>query len=136
MIVFDVSTLVGAAIIPRSTPRQAIEYATMRDLVALSDAIYAELVEVLNRPRLARFINPTLRDELLGLLVPGAVWFQPTEKVSECRDAKDDKYLELAVAADATIIVSSDNDLLVMHPWRGIWILKPSEFVALSASPG
>jgi len=136
LIVFDVSTLVGAAIIPHSTPRRAIEYATMRDLVALSDAIYAELVEVLNRPRLARFINPTLRDELLGLLVPRAVWFQPTEKVSECRDSKDDKYLELAVAAGATIIVSSDNDLLVMHPWRGIRILKPSEFVALSALPG
>lgn len=47
------------------------------------------------------------------------------------RDAKDDNFLELALTADASTIVSSDDDLLVMHPWRGIRILALIDRVAL-----
>jgi predicted nucleic acid-binding protein len=45
------------------------------------------------------------------------------------------KYLELALAASAGIIVSSDADLLDLDPWRGIRILKPAELLA-SEGPG
>jgi predicted nucleic acid-binding protein len=43
---------------------------------------------------------------------------------------KDNKYLELALAAGAEIIVSSDDDLLVLHPWRGKRILRPADYLA------
>ena len=56
---------------------------------------------------------------MLGLLDAFGVFFTPTERVTDCRDAKDNKYLELALAAGADPIVSSDDDLLVLHPWRG-----------------
>jgi putative PIN family toxin of toxin-antitoxin system len=131
LIVFDVSTLIGAAIIRGSVPRQAFDSAIARDRIALSAAVYAELIAVLDRPRLARFINPHLRDELVVSLVATAMWFDPAERVRECRDAKDDKYLELALAADAGIIVSSDNDLLVMHPWRGVQIVNAAGYLAV-----
>jgi predicted nucleic acid-binding protein len=49
--------------------------------------------------------------------------------VTDCRDPKDDKYLELALAAGAETIVSSDEDLLV-HPWRGVRILRPVDYIA------
>ncbi|MEO9189015.1 MAG: putative toxin-antitoxin system toxin component, PIN family [Acetobacteraceae bacterium] len=52
----------------------------------------------------------------------------------DCRDAKDNKYLELAPAAGATLIVSSDNDLLTLSPWRGIPILRPAEYLARATS--
>ena len=52
-------------------------------------------------------------------------------RVVECRDPKDDEYLELALAASAEIIVSSDDDLLVLDPWRGIQILNPAAYLAL-----
>jgi hypothetical protein len=45
-------------------------------------------------------------------------------RVTDCRDPKDNKYLELALAAGAETIVSSDDDLLVLHPWRGVRILR------------
>lgn len=38
---------------------------------------------------------------------------------------------ELALAAGAHTIVSSDADLLVLDPWRGIRILRPAEFLTL-----
>jgi predicted nucleic acid-binding protein len=41
--------------------------------------------------------------------------------------------MELALAASANVIVSSDEDLLVLHPWRGVRVLRPAEFLAETA---
>ncbi len=98
----------------------------------MSTAVLDEVVEVLHRPRLARFVDPALRDDLLDLLIPGAAWFEPTERITDCRDAKDNKYLEFALAASASTIVSSDKNLLVLHPWRGVRLLRPAEYLAIS----
>jgi predicted nucleic acid-binding protein len=38
--------------------------------------------------------------------------------------------LELAFAAGAETIISSDDDLLVLHPWRGVRILRPADYLA------
>jgi uncharacterized protein len=62
-----------------------------------------------------------------------AVWFVPSERVADCRDPKDDRYLELALAAGAAFIISSDDDLIVLHPWRGVSILSPAAYLALPA---
>ena len=67
------------------------------------------------------------RDRVLNLVREAAVRFEPVVRVTDCRDAKDNIYLELALAAGAKTIVSSDMDLLVLHPWRGVRILRPSE---------
>jgi predicted nucleic acid-binding protein len=58
------------------------------------------------------------------------------ETESACRDPKDNNFLALALAAEADVLVSSDEDLLVLHPWRGIPIITPAEFMArFSKSP-
>ncbi len=46
-----------------------------------------------------------------------------------CRDTKDDKFLELAVSGRAAYIISGDDDLLVLHPFRAIVILTAAEFL-------
>ena len=58
-----------------------------------------------------------------------------TEVVNACRDPKDDKFLELAVSGRATHIISGDDDLLALHPFRGIAILTPQDFVAQETRP-
>jgi len=52
-----------------------------------------------------------------------------TEVVTECRDPKDNKFLELAVSAQATCIISGDKALLVLHPFRGIPVITPQAFL-------
>ncbi len=96
----------------------------------------AELLDVLYRPRLARFIDLQLRADLLGQLATLGAVITPNVAVTDCRDRKDDKYLELAFAARAATLVSSDDDLLVLHPWRGIRILRPAEYLAEAEGPG
>ena len=48
-----------------------------------------------------------------------------------CRDPDDDKFLELALLGDADCLVTGDQDLLEMIPFRGIEILRPIEFLSL-----
>jgi len=131
VIVFDVSTLIGAALKADSVPERALLRAAQFDKLALSTEVHGELVGVLNRPHLAPKITSVRRDFVLGIVYRIANWIEPTVRVEDCRDAKDDKYLELALAANAGTIVSSDNDLLVLNPWRGVRIPLPSEYLAL-----
>ena len=53
----------------------------------------------------------------------------PEEGISDCEDWEDNRILELALAAGALLIVSSDDDLQRLSPWRGVPILSPEVFV-------
>jgi putative PIN family toxin of toxin-antitoxin system len=98
--------------------------------IAVSEAVMYEFLDVLYRPGLARYVKPELRADLLGQFRAVATLFAPTVTVTDCRDAKDNKYLELALAAKAATIITSDDDLLVLHPWRGVRILLPAAYLA------
>jgi hypothetical protein len=52
----------------------------------------------------------------------------PVER--EAAAALRDERKQTALAAGVETIVSSDEDLLVLHPWRGIRILSPATFLA------
>ena len=125
----DANTVVSAALSPGGVPRQALAAARARGIIALSEAVYQEIAEVLSRPKFARILTEDRRRETLELLAAAALWIEPTEPVNDCRDAKDNRTLELALAARATAIVSGDEDLLVLDPWRGVRVLRPARFL-------
>jgi putative PIN family toxin of toxin-antitoxin system len=51
---------------------------------------------------------------------------QHVEKV--CRDPFDDYILAAALAGKAIYLVTADKDLLVLNEYKGVRIIKPSEF--------
>jgi predicted nucleic acid-binding protein len=67
-------------------------------------------------------------------MLADANFVTPMAHVQACRDPADDKYLDLALAADAYVIFTGDRDLLSMSPWRGIRIMNATEYVALIAA--
>ncbi len=136
MIVFDASAVVSAALRENSVPERALLRAEAADLFALSAEVDAEIAEVLGRPRFAKAVTAARCLRILDILRGSAVWFIPATRVTDCRDAKDNKYLDLALAASAGTIVSGDADLLVLHPWRGVRILKPAAYLAESKEGG
>jgi putative PIN family toxin of toxin-antitoxin system len=132
LIIFDASALVSAVLKADSVPERALLRAEEVDVFALSAEVDAEIAGVLGRPKFAFAIPLARRERVLEILRRAAVWFEPEVRVTDCRDPKDNKYLELAFAAGAETIVSSDDDLLVLHPWRGVRILRPADYLALS----
>lgn len=132
----DAGVIVSAALRRGSTPDRAFEIGLTFCRLVLSAAVEAEVQEVLSRPKFDRTLASGRKQALLDRLALLASRVEPTERVQECRDPDDDKHLELALAACADIIVSGDQDLLVLDPWRGVSILSPAAFVALwGASP-
>jgi hypothetical protein len=133
IIVLDASTLVSAALKADSIPERALLRAISEpNQLLLSREIEAEYLEVLFRPKFDKYVSVERRQRILDIVVVAAERIEFPAAVRECRDAKDDKYLALAAAGRADVIVSSDvHDLLSMHPWRGISILSPSAFIAL-----
>jgi putative PIN family toxin of toxin-antitoxin system len=133
--VIDTSVTVSAVLLPRSVPRQAFDAAVAHGKMLVSEATLAELEEVLRRPKFNKYLAEDKRLEFLAALVREAEGVPVTGVIEECRDPKDNKFLELAVAGRATQILTGDADLLALHPFRGIPIVTPQAFLAgLAAS--
>ncbi|WP_340097122.1 putative toxin-antitoxin system toxin component, PIN family [Nostoc punctiforme] len=128
--VFDTNVLVSAFLFSQSKPRQALDQATVIGVIILSNSVLSELKEVLYRPKFDRYLTKERRQEFLENLTESAQFIDVTEQINECRDPKDNKYLELALSGQAECIVTGDDDLLVLNPWRGIEILTVQEFLA------
>lgn len=98
-----------------------------------SDELIDELLEVLNRPRIRHKYHLTDEDieDTLSLVLLRGEAIRPTVRVSVCRDPDDDKILEVALAGRADVIVSGDDDLLVLGEFQGIPIVTPAVFLRL-----
>jgi putative PIN family toxin of toxin-antitoxin system len=127
--VFDTGVVVSAVLLPRSVPRQAFDLATETGQLLVSEATIEELEEVLRRAKFNKYISEAARLEFLAALVNQAEIVPIAQHVVVCRDAEDDKFLDLAVSGHASHIISGDADLLVLHPFEGVAILRPAEFL-------
>jgi hypothetical protein len=135
-IVFDTSTLVSAALRPDSTPGRALHNALKNDRIYVCESSLDELYDVLNRKKFDHYLDLNYRllfHETLSryaLHIPQR-WVLIDAVDPPCRDRNDNLHLALAWAAKAELLISSDQDLLCLHPWRGIPVLTPASFLAL-----
>lgn len=127
--VFDTNTIVSGLLLPDSKPRQPLDRAQDRGKILISMPALLELNEVIARKKFDKYLSDEKREEFLAALVKQAEFLEVNEKITDCRDAKDNKFLEIAVSGEADCIISGDGDLLVLHPFRGILILQPGEFL-------
>jgi putative PIN family toxin of toxin-antitoxin system len=114
-VVVDANVLVSAALKRQSMPGMAALLVERRGGLLKSLATEQQLFEVVARPRLASLIDPETQDWLRRLMA-AAELVTITERIVACRDATDDKFLELAVNGHADLIVTGDVDLLAL--WR------------------
>ena len=134
-VVIDTSSLVGAILRSGSVPYQALSVAFDSCELCVSMETLAELERVLARPQFVRYASAEARLAFVQIIRSKATLVEVDKYKSMdlrplCRDAKDIQFLALAATAQAGVLVSSDQDLLVLHPWRGIAILTPAQFLA------
>ena len=127
-VVFDTSTLIGALLYPRSQQAQAFRDVITRHQAVASAETMQELVDVVARLKFDRYRAVADRAEFVRRYAKVVEMVIVTEAVNDCRDSKDNKFLALAATANA--IISSDDDLLVLNPYRGIVIVDLAGFVA------
>jgi len=128
-IVIDTNVVVSRLIVPQSVPADAVRKAEREGRLLISDAILYELADVLSRRKFNRYVSRENRRGFVQRLAHIAEFVPIIRVVRECRDPKDDKFLEVALNGRADVIITGDKDLLAMNPWRGIEILTPSRYI-------
>jgi putative PIN family toxin of toxin-antitoxin system len=129
-LVLDTNVVVSAIAFPASVPKRALLRAQAA-ITLVSQATLFELIHAFERAKWDRYIDRQLRSRLLAEFMTGCETVSVITSIRACRDPKDDKFLELAIDGRADLILSGDQDLLVLHPFRGIAILTPAQYLAL-----
>ena len=127
--VLDTNLIVSAALFKQSVARQAFEKVLTTGDILLSDALQAEVSEVLLRNKFDRYVLLETRLRFLSGFISLSMVVEISERIQVCRDPKDDMVLETAVNGQADTIITGDQDLLVLHPFRQIAVLSPRAFL-------
>ncbi|GAB4532851.1 MAG: putative toxin-antitoxin system toxin component, PIN family [Anaerolineae bacterium] len=133
-VVIDTSILVRAVIMPHGTVGPVLLRLRQGEYTLLyAHSLLEELVDVLHRPRIYQKYRLTEEDieTVVSLILLRGEAVTPQEHITACRDPKDNKFLEVAVAGKADIIVTGDEDLLALHPFAGIPILSSAAFLQM-----
>lgn len=85
--------IVSALLLADSVPRQAFDKALTGGSILISVPVLLELAEVLSRAHLNKYLKEEERMRFLVALLKEAELVETTEEITECRDAKDDKFL-------------------------------------------
>jgi putative PIN family toxin of toxin-antitoxin system len=94
-------------------------------LPVMSEAIFAEYEAVLERVRQEQGFDMEIRP-WLDTLRTSALWVTPVSLEQKvCRDSKDDKFIEAALAAGARTVIARDRDLTVLEKPFGIAMQTP-----------
>jgi uncharacterized protein len=128
-IVLDTNIVVSRALVPASVPGQVVSKALAECVVLASTSRIRELEEVIVRKRFDRITPRWKRKEAIRLYCLELTLCEVVDVVKDCRDPKDNMILELALSGHADLIVTGDKDLLCLHPWRGIAILSPADYL-------
>lgn len=128
-IVVDTNVLVSRLILPESISAQAVRRAVLESLLLFSDPTMNELADVLSRPKFDRYVPLADRKRFVSDLCDIAEFAPIIQLVRECRDPKDDKFLEVALNGRADRIITGDADLLELNLWREIEIVSPADYI-------
>ena len=126
------TNLVVSAFLWGGNPRAILDAARRETLTLFtSAALIAELEDVLSRAKFANRIAAvgSSVDEMLGDYLALAQLVRPSEHPAVVRDPDDDHVIACALAAEAEIIVSSDDDLLTLDHYRDIEILSVTQML-------
>jgi putative PIN family toxin of toxin-antitoxin system len=124
-LLLDTNVLV-AALLARGTCHEVLEHCIREHLIVSSAPLLEELGEVLDRKfrQRAADVQSALRlfTQAFTLVEPSAL------DVPVCRDRDDDVVLATALTGACGAIVTGDQDLLILDPFRGIRVITPTAF--------
>ena len=128
--VFDTNCLISASILPGSLMRSAFDKALKLGSIASSQEVFEEYTQILFRKKFDKyFFTNEERLFIINLISTKLLVFEPKEIIKACRDEHGNKFLELAIESNAACIIIGDKDLLVLHPFRSIPVLKANDFL-------
>ena len=127
-IVIDTNVLISAGLLPHSKSAQVLAIAVERFDIAQNKATWHELETRIARQKFDRYFEKDGRLKHLIQIAQSIKRFESIAQIQYSHDQTDNKFLELAVDSQSSIIISGDPDLKNIQAFEGIEILSPSIF--------
>lgn len=134
--VIDTNVLISAAFSARTSPGLVVRHVLAQGHMLFSEATFEELETRLWRPKFDRYLSIESRKQLLHDFRAVGLWVDISAEVGGrrlSRDPDDDKFLHVALAGGAGILVSGDHDLLDLGTVDAVDILSPAQALARMA---
>ncbi|MCU0426538.1 MAG: putative toxin-antitoxin system toxin component, PIN family [Candidatus Kapabacteria bacterium] len=129
-LILDTNVLVSALIASSIPAKILYEVVLTRKVeTCLSDEVFAEYVEVLNRDKFATFTNFKIRAEVvLNKLREISTFYQTDRNVEVLADTSDNKFLELAAISSADYLTTGNTLDFTITEFEYTRILTPREY--------
>lgn len=128
-VVLDTNVVVSA-LIGKGNSRRILESVFSGELlICLSTPTFTEYVEVLARPKFSQY--PEFTEASLSTvkhLRSLALFVEPIQRVHACSDTADDKFLELALEAEAKYVITGNKRHFPSPSYGSVLIVSPAEF--------
>jgi putative PIN family toxin of toxin-antitoxin system len=130
-VVLDTNVLISSLLLKNSPPFRVVELIFARSILLRSESTLSEseFEEVLGRKKFNKYLTLEERQVFLSKFLARSELVEIRQEIDVCRDPKDNKFLELAVNGNASFIITGDDDLLVLNPFRDIQIVTPQDFL-------
>jgi putative PIN family toxin of toxin-antitoxin system len=126
-VVLDTNIIVSALLQPLGPPAQIFLLAISGSLqLCMSASIYTEYEEVISRQRFGR--DESTIAQVLKTIRAQSLWVRPTEAIRACPDPDDNIFLECAVAARASYLVTG-NPRHFPGSWEQILVVTPRQLL-------
>jgi putative PIN family toxin of toxin-antitoxin system len=129
LFVFDTNVLISALFDFNSSSAAALIRAREQGKLLVSNEIALEYISVFSRKKFDKWVSFENRINFIENIIENSIRVKVTQHITVCRDHKDNMFLSLAVSSQTNFIVSGDKDLLMLHPFNGMPILSPSDFL-------
>jgi putative PIN family toxin of toxin-antitoxin system len=129
-VIIDTNVLVSA-LIQRSYPNFILYNIVFEELidVCLSDEIFEEYLDVLNRTKFSKYPDFVNKAEIVLTQIENkAIKFSPKSKFKIIKDLNDNKFLELAYESKADFIITGNTNDFTMSDFNGTIIINPKDF--------
>lgn len=130
-VVIDTNVFISALLIDTSIPRKVVDEIFHNRYVDLifSEETFLELSDQLHSKKFRKSISTITAFLFLKKSARISQLAKVREKITDCRDRRDNKFLEVAVSGNANYIITGDKDLLELNPYRSIQIITPRDFL-------
>ena len=130
-VVIDTNVFVSAFLKEDSLPRMVIDQIIddPHSVILISEETITELKYSVFNDKFNKYVSNKVRLAFLDSVLSKSSLTLAEEHITDCRDLRDNKFLEVAVSGNADKIITGDNDLLILNPYRNIEIITPRDFL-------
>jgi uncharacterized protein len=137
LVVLDTNVWLSAALSPNGTPAQVVHAVLLHEVSVFSETTFAVLETRIWKPKFDRYLSLEARRAILRGARSAALWVEIPPELAEqrwSRDLDDDVFIRTALAANASWLVTGDDDLLSVPAIEALRVVSPAQALLAWAS--